>query len=131
DVFRWNLGLQLRWVIYDGGIRQVQSEQVELDLVDVGLERELARIEVESQIRQGFLTVQTEERNVQSALEEAALAAENVELTQAALDLDAATAVDVELAQRQRFLSEVAASNAEIQLQSRLYDLYHLAGHDW
>jgi len=131
DDLRWAITVSANWLIYDGGFRGAEADQFEVERVQTELQYDLARLDVATEVRQAWLEVQSEVERVAVARSEAELAQENVELTEEARQLEAAVTKDVELAQQQRFLAELALVQAEVQLQAKLYQLYHLAGLEW
>jgi outer membrane protein TolC len=128
DEFSWQLMVIASWNIWDGGLRSAASDSIEIDQVTHSLAQEQAVADLESDLQQGLLRLDSLQRNAENAQAEAELARENLALTQDALTLGAATRLEVDLAQQQLFLSELAQADAEVQLQAQIYALYRLAG---
>lgn len=125
--FFWTLTVQAQWVIFDGGFRDTETQTREIAAAQSEIRREQLKTKIAADLQQSWLRIQSQQSNVAAAASEASFAAENLSLTKEARDLGAATNLEVELAQEQLYLSELAVTSAEVELQALIYQLYQIA----
>ena len=124
----FSLMVILSWSILDGGVREADISENEIGLLAAELQREQTQSQIEAALRQGWMRMENQQIQVETARAEAELAQRSFELAEEARNLGVATTLEVELAQEQVYISEIALADAEIQLQAEIHELYRLAG---
>lgn len=110
------LGLQLDWLLYDGGVRDAQRHQFQSLVMETQLRREQLRDQVQDEIVNGRRALETRRKAVESARREVALAGETLKL--ARVQRDAGTVTQLDLLQAQD-----ALVNAEVNVARARFDL--------
>ena len=130
----WRLGWSAgpEWLITAMANIQSQSTSnptsIAQDAAIAALERDEARVRVEGEVRRAWMSWEQAERDVALARDEASLAGQNVEITEAAFAAGGASALDVDAVREQRRLAEIALAEAEVARDASLHVLRVVTG---
>ncbi|MCA9562853.1 MAG: TolC family protein, partial [Myxococcales bacterium] len=126
--FSWNIGVNLNWHIWDGGLRLSRRDSLEMYLNQDDLNAEAARRRIETEVRQAYMRYQSQSRIMPSVENEARLAQLSHTVNSQALEIGGATALEVETALNNLYLAQLAEANASTELLALLYELYRVTG---
>jgi outer membrane protein TolC len=117
DKYAWGVGLQLDWMIYDGGARDAQRHLAQAQKSEN--EARLAQLEdtVTDEIVNAQRAVATRRRALDTAVRSVELSKETLELVRAQHEAGTVTQIDVLQAQDALIAAEVAVAQARFDLQ--------------
>lgn len=127
----WNISLNASWDLWDGGAAKRDRRAAEISASQAEIRREQLIDTIRNEIRQAWLTMQTQGNLVRRAKSAADLAQMNYDLTMKAREFGAASALEIDVAQNQLFQAQLALADAEMQHRSSIYELYRLQGNAW
>lgn len=121
-------GLQLDWVIFDGGVRDAQRHALEAQLLDTRLQFEQARSTVADEVRQSRRAIDTRRSALEAAQVAVALSHETLELVRAQYEAGTALQLDLLAAQDNLIGAEVGLAQARFDLSLADLTLQRNAG---
>ncbi len=119
--YAWAAGLQLDWVIYDGGTRDAQRHQAAAQADEALARTEVLRDSIKDDLVNGSRSLVTKQKAVETAERSVVLANETLELVRAQYEAGAVTQVD--LLQAQDSLVAVQESLAQAHYDVAIADL--------
>jgi len=109
-------GLQLDWVIFDGGVRDAQRHMLESQILDMKLQFEQARSTIADDVRQARRAIVTRRSALEAATQGVALSQETLDLVRAQYDAGTALQLDLLNAQDALIGAEVGLAQARFDL---------------
>jgi outer membrane protein TolC len=109
-------GVQLDWVIFDGGVRDAQRHALETQLLDTKLQFEQARSTVADDVRQSRRAIDTKRYALEAAQAAVGLSQETLELVRAQYEAGTALQIDLLAAQDNLIGAEVGLAQARFDL---------------
>ena len=109
-------GLQLDWIIYDGGIRQAGYKQFSSAAREAALRRELLRDQIADDVTNLRAQLETKRTGLAAAREEQRLAQDTLELVRVQREAGTATQLDLLTAQDQLILTELNVARLRFDL---------------
>jgi outer membrane protein, multidrug efflux system len=116
DKYSWALGLQLDWVLYDGGLRDAQRRINNAQLRETEARLHLQRDTVSDEIANAEQGVVTRQRSLAASQKATTLAQKTLDLVRAQQGAGAATQLDLLTAQDSLVLAEVSVAQARFDL---------------
>lgn len=110
-----------RWSLWDGGQRRAQRRFRAWDETVATIQVDEARAAVAGDVRRAWLAWEQAGRDLELAEQELALAARNVEVTEAAWQSGAASALDVDAAREQRRAADASVVEARTARDASLH----------
>lgn len=128
DNYAWSVGLQLDWLIYDGGIRDAQRKLAWAQRREAEARLDLLRDTITDEIYNARRAVDTKRRALETAERSVKLARETLDLVRVQHDAGTATQLDLLQAQDALVGSEVALAQARFDLALSDLSLRRTAG---
>jgi outer membrane protein TolC len=119
--YTWAVGLQLDWVIFDGGVRDAQRHLAAAQADESVARAEVLRDTIRDDLANGRLSLETKLRAAETAERSVALAQETLELVRTQYEAGSVTQVD--LLQAQDGLVAVQESLAQAHFDIAIADL--------
>ncbi|MBN1653511.1 MAG: TolC family protein [Deltaproteobacteria bacterium] len=116
DNYSWALGLQLDWIIYDGGVRDAQSERASAQKREYEARLYALSDTVSDEIANAREALATKRSALQSAMRAAELSRETLRLVRIQYEGGKATQLDLLQAQDSLVAAEVAVAQARFAL---------------
>lgn len=116
DKYAWGIGLQLDWLLYDGGVRDAQRHIAEAQRREAEARLELLADTVSDEVSNARGTLETKRKGVGAAQRAVELARETLRLIRAQYDAGAAKQLDVLQAQDALVGAEVALAQAHFDV---------------
>lgn len=116
DKYSWAVGLQLDWVIYDGGLRDAQRRVAEAQRVEAQARLELETDTISDEVANARGTLETKHAGVTAAERTVALAREALRIVRVQYEAGAATQLDVLQAQDSLVTAQVSLAQAHFDL---------------
>jgi outer membrane protein TolC len=95
----WAVGVGLSWLIWDGGLREVELRENGYKVVEAEAMRRSAEIKARDEVKRALLDVESARANRTKAAEQLSLARENISLVQKTFEAGTATYLEVTDAQ--------------------------------
>jgi outer membrane protein TolC len=128
DQYSWALGLQLDWVLYDGGVRDVQRKLAQAQKRESEERLLQLRDNITDELYTARRGLETKRRALETARRQVELAKETLDLVRVQHDAGTATQLDLLQAQDQLVASEVAVAQARFDLELSDVQLKRSAG---
>ena len=128
DNYAWALGLSLDWVIYDGGVRDVQARLLREQRREAELKLAQLRDTVADEVFNARRAVDTKRRALETAARSVELSRETLELVRVQHDAGTATQLDLLQAQDALVTAEVGVAQARFDLSLADLQLRRAAG---
>jgi outer membrane protein TolC len=119
--YGWSVGLQLDWVIYDGGTRDAQRHLAAAQAEEALARAEVMRDSISDDLVNGSRSLETKQKAVETAERSVALAHETLDLVRTQYEAGSVTQVD--LLQAQDSLVAVQESLAQAHYDVAIADL--------
>jgi outer membrane protein TolC len=119
--YAWAVGLQLDWVIYDGGTRDAQRHLAAAQAEEALARTEVLRDTINDDLTNGSRSLETKQKAVETAERSVALARETLDLVRTQYEAGSVTQVD--LLQAQDSLVSVQESLAQAHYDVAIADL--------
>jgi outer membrane protein TolC len=116
DKFAWAVGLQLDWVLYDGGLRDAQRRVAEAQQVEAQAALDLEQDKISDEVANALGTRDTQRAGVTAAERTVVLAKEALRIIRVQYDAGAVKQLDVLQAQDSLVSAEVALAQAHFDL---------------
>jgi len=128
DHFAWALGLQVDWLVFDGGLRDSQRYLANAERRESEYRLFLLRDQVVDEIANAQLSVETRRSALKTAEEAADLSRSTLGLIRSQYEVGTATQLDVLTAQDSLVTADVAAAQARFDLALSALALERAAG---
>jgi outer membrane protein TolC len=128
DKYAWALGLELAWVVFDGGVRDAQRDLAEAQRREAEARLELLGDTVSDEVANAHGTLETKRKAVGSAQRAVELARETLRLVRAQYEAGTAKQLDVLQAQDVLVSAEVALAQAHFDVALAELQLRRAAG---
>jgi outer membrane protein, multidrug efflux system len=128
DKYAWALGLELDWVVFDGGVRDAQRQLAEAQRREAEARLELLGDTVSDEVANAHGTLETKRKAVGSAQRAVELARETLRLVRAQYEAGTAKQLDVLQAQDVLVSAEVALAQAHFDVALSELQLRRAAG---
>jgi outer membrane protein TolC len=128
DHYSWALGLQLDWLIYDGGARDSQRHLAAAQRRENEARLSLLRDTVTDDIANAQQSVQTKRSALNTALQAVDLSRQTLELVRSQYEVGTATQLDLLTAQDSLVTADVAVAQARFDLALAALSLQRSAG---
>lgn len=128
--WQFSLGLNARWVLWDGGLREAELDERGAQLVVAKLRQEQNLADVNNQLDQAWAEYMSRNAQLETAASQEELANEALTESKRAYQLGAAQMLDVIFAEDQLRLTQLARAQEELQVQLAIRKLLYLAGLD-
>jgi outer membrane protein TolC len=128
DEYSWAVGLQLDWLLYDGGARDAQRHQAVAQKQEAEARRDLLRDTVGDEVANAEQQLQTRRLALEAAQRQAELSRETLELVRVQHQAGTATQLDLLAAQDALVVAEVGLAQARFDLQLGDLSLARAAG---
>ncbi len=128
DKYAWGVGLQLDWLLYDGGVRDAQRHIAEAQRREAEARLDLLADTVSDEVSNARGTLETSRKAVGAAQRAVALARETLRLIRAQYDAGTAKQLDVLQAQDVLVGAEVALAQAHFDVSLADLQLRRAAG---
>jgi outer membrane protein TolC len=128
DKYSWALGLQLDWVLYDGGLRDGQRKLALAQRQEQEAKLDLLRDQVRDDVYNADRNVRTKRSALDTARRSVQLSKETLDLVQVQHDAGTATQLDLLQAQDNLVSAEVALAQARFDLSLGALSLERLSG---
>jgi outer membrane protein TolC len=128
DKYSWAAGLELDWVLYDGGARDAQRATANAQADEARAQLDLLRDSISDEVANARGTLDTKHKAVESASRARTLASEALRMTRAQYDAGTVKQLDVLEAQDSMVGAEVALAQAHFELALADIQLRHAAG---
>src|SRR5216683_7521951 len=128
DHYSWALGLQLDWLIYDGGARDSQRHLAAAQRRENEARLSLLRDTVTDDIANAQQSVQTKRSALTTALQAVDLSRQTLELVRSQYEVGTATQLDLLTAQDSLVTADVAVAQARFDLALAALSLQRSAG---
>jgi outer membrane protein TolC len=119
--YTWAVGVQLDWVLYDGGVRDAQRHLAAAQADEAQARAEVLRDNVRDDLANGRLALETKQRAAETAERSVGLARETLDLVRT--QYEAGTVTQVDLLQAQDGLVAVQESLAQAHYDVAIADL--------
>jgi len=119
--YTWAVGLQLDWVLYDGGTRDAQRHMAAAQEDEAQARAEVLRDNIRDDLANGRLVLETRQRAAETAERSVGLARETLDLVRT--QYEAGTVTQVDLLQAQDSLVAVQESLAQAHFDVAVADL--------
>jgi outer membrane protein TolC len=121
DDYAWAVGLQLDWVIFDGGNRDAQRHLANAQLAEARARTEVLKDSIRDDLANGRSLVDTKRQGVLAAVRAVELAKETIELVRT--QYEAGTVTQVDLLQAQDALVGAQEALAQLRFDLAVADL--------
>jgi outer membrane protein TolC len=128
DHYSWAVGLQLDWVIFDGGARDAQRHQAAAQVVEAEARSAMLKDKIRDDLANGTSLLETKQRAVEASTRSVALARETIDLVRTQYEAGAVTQVDLLQAQDGLVGAEMALAQAHYDLAVADLTLRRTAG---
>ncbi len=128
DNYSWAVGLQLDWVIYDGGARDAQRHMAAAQMTELNARSQVLTDNISDDLANGRSLFTTKQSALQAATRALALAKETLELVRTQYEAGTVTQVDLLQAQDGLIGSEEALAQARFDLAVADLTLRRTAG---
>jgi len=128
DKYAWGVGLQLDWLIYDGGVRDAQRHVAEAQRREAEARLELLADTVSDEVANARGTLETSRKGVGAAQRAVELARETLRLVRAQYEAGTARQLDVLQAQDTLVGAEVALAQSHFDVALAELQLRRAAG---
>ncbi len=128
DKYSWAIGLQLDWVLYDGGLRDGQRKLALAQRQEQEAKLDLLRDQVRDDVYNADRNVRTKRSALDTAKRSVQLSKETLDLVQVQHDAGTATQLDLLQAQDNLVSAEVALAQARFDLSLGALSLERLSG---
>src|SRR6266852_3086787 len=128
DHYSWAVGLQLDWLIYDGGARDSQRHLAAAQRSENEARLSLLRDTVTDDIANAQQSVQTKRSALTTALQAVDLSRQTLELVRSQYEVGTATQLDLLTAQDSLVTADVAVAQARFDLALAALSLQRSAG---
>jgi outer membrane protein TolC len=128
DKYAWAVGLQLDWVIYDGGVRDALRHQANAQRAEAQARLEQLDDQISDEVANARGTLDTKRKAVAAAERSVALAKEALRLVRAQYEAGTAKQLDVLQAQDSLVTAAVALAQAHFDLSLADLQLRRAAG---
>jgi outer membrane protein TolC len=126
--YNWSVGLQLDWLLYDGGLRDAGRHLAEHQAKENQLRLDALRDTITDEIANARRAVETKRKALDAAMRAVQLSKETLDLVRVQHDAGTATQLDLLTAQDALVLSEVAVAQARFDIQLADITLQRAAG---
>jgi len=126
--YAWALGLQLDWLLYDGGLRDAARHAAESQGRESALRLDALRDTIADDLASSRRAVDTKRRALEAAQHAVALSKETLELVRVQHDAGTATQLDLLQAQDALVASEVGVAQARFDVALAAITLQRTAG---
>ena len=110
------IGLQLDWVVFDGGARDAQRHALEAQILDTHLQLDQARSTIADEVRQARRSIDTRRSAMQAAQQAVELSRETLDLVRVQYEAGTALQIDLLSAQDDLIGAEVGLAQARFDL---------------
>jgi outer membrane protein TolC len=128
DKYAWAVGLQLDWVVFDGGVRDAQRHLADAQRREAEARLELIGDSVSDEVANAHGSLETKRKGVGSAQRAVELARETLRLVRAQYEAGAAKQLDVLQAQDVLVAAEVGLAQAHFDVALADLQLRRAAG---
>ena len=128
DKYAWAIGLQLDWLVFDGGVRDAQRHIAEAQRREAEARLELLSDTVSDEVANAHGSLETKRKSVAAAQRSVELARETLRLVRAQYDAGTAKQLDVLQAQDVLVGAEVALAQAHFDVALADLQLRRAAG---
>ncbi len=128
DKYSWAIGLELDWVLYDGGLRDAQRAVADAQAEEAHAQLDLLHDSISDEVANARGTLDTKHKAVESAMRSRELASETLRLTRAQYEAGTANQLDVLQAQDSLVGAEVALAQAHFDVSLADLQLRRAAG---
>ncbi|HEV7558752.1 MAG TPA: TolC family protein [Kofleriaceae bacterium] len=128
DKYSWAVGLELDWVLYDGGARDAQRRVADAQRAEAEARLDLLHDTISDEVANAHDTLETKRKAVNAAQRQVALANESLRLTRAQYDAGTAKQLDVLQAQDSVIAAEVGLAQAHFEVSLADVQLRRAAG---
>jgi outer membrane protein TolC len=128
DKYSWALGLELDWVLYDGGLRDAQRAIADAQADEARAQLDLLHDSISDEVANARGTLDTKHKAVDSATRSRELASETLRLTRAQYEAGTSNQLDVLQAQDSLVAAEVALAQAHFDVSLADLQLRRAAG---
>lgn len=128
DKYSWAVGLQLDWLLYDGGLRDGQRKLAIAQRDEQEAKLDLLRDQVRDDVYNADRNVRTKRSALDTAKRSVQLSKETLDLVQVQHDAGTATQLDLLQAQDNLVAAEVALAQARFDLSLGALSLERLSG---
>jgi outer membrane protein TolC len=128
DNYAWAVGLQLDWVLYDGGVRDAQRALATAQRRENEAKLDLLRDQVRDDVLNAERALKTKRSALETAKRSVQLSKDTLDLVQVQHDAGTATQLDLLTAQDNLVAAEVAVAQARFDLSQGALQLQRLAG---
>jgi multidrug efflux system outer membrane protein len=128
DNYSWAIGLQLDWILYDGGVRDAQNERASAQRREFAARLDALSDSVTDDVINARRAILTKRSALQSAMRAAELSRETLRLVQIQYEGGKATQLDLLQAQDSLVASEVQVARARFALSLADIELKRAAG---
>jgi outer membrane protein TolC len=116
DKYAWAVGLQLDWVVYDGGARDAQRHQLDAQRAETAFRLSRLRDSINDEIANADESIRVKRQALDAAGQSVGLSRETLQLVVAQHDAGTATQLDLLQAQDALVAAEVALAQARFDL---------------
>ena len=128
DKYAWAVGLELDWVLYDGGTRDAQRRTADAQAEEARAQLSLLNDSISDEVANARGTLDTKHKAVESAQRSLALQRETLRLTRAQYDAGTVKQLDLLDAQDALVAAEVALAQAHFDVALADLQLRRAAG---
>jgi len=128
DKYSWAVGIELDWVLYDGGARDAQRRVANAQRAEAEARLDLLHDSISDEVANTRDTLDTKRKAVDAAQRQVALANESLRLTRAQYDAGTAKQLDVLQAQDSVVAAEVGLAQAHFEVSLADVQLRRAAG---
>lgn len=128
DQYAWAVGVQLDWVLYDGGVRDAQRNLASSVVRDEEARLRLLKQTVSDEVANAHQALGTRDRALLAAERGVKLATKTLELVRVQQSAGAATQLDLLTAQDSLVASELAVAQARFELSLAQLTLERVSG---
>ena len=126
--YAWAIGLQLDWVLYDGGVRDTQRHMAAAQALEAAARAEVLRESIRDDLANGRSQIDTKRQAQETAERSVSLARETLELVRTQYEAGTATQVDLLQAQDNLVGAEEGLAHAHFDVAVADLTLRRAAG---
>lgn len=126
--YNWSLGVQLDWVLYDGGVRDAQRNLADAQGRENRFRLEQLRLTISDEIANARQAALTKRKALETAMRSVKLSKETLDLVRVQHGAGTATQLDLLQAQDNLVVSEVAVAQARFDEALAILSLRRAAG---
>ena len=128
DKYAWAAGLELDWVLYDGGARDAQRATANAQAEEARAQLDLLRDSISDEVANARGTLDTKRKAVEASSRARALASEALRLTRAQYEAGTASQLDLLTAQDSLVAADVTLAQAHFEVSLADLQLRRAAG---